>query len=298
MLDVCLLGTGGTMPLPNRFLTSLLTRINGDMLLIDCGEGTQVSIKMLGWGFKYINVICITHFHADHISGLPGILLAIANSDRREPLVIMGPAGIKRVVESLRVIVPELPYQIEYYEVNGVMSFPGFTVSALPVEHRSVCYAYKLEVARQGKFDHERAKALNLPVKYWSYLQRGETVAYQGNEIVPDMVMGPPRKGLKLCYATDLRPSKKLTEFIRDSDLYVGEGVYGDDDKSQKAKDYKHTLISETCRIAKSANVKELWLTHFSPSMSDPHAYGKLAKSIFQNAVIGRDRMVKTLRFE
>ena len=112
MLDVCLLGTGGMMPLPGRRLTALMTRYNGSSLLIDCGEGTQVAIKEKGWTFKPIDAICFTHYHADHISGLPGLLLTMGNTDRREPLTMIGPKGLERVVTALRTIAPELPFQV------------------------------------------------------------------------------------------------------------------------------------------------------------------------------------------
>lgn len=300
MLDVCLLGTGGTMPLPNRFLTSLIARHNGKMFLIDCGEGTQVTLKMLGWGFKQIGVICFTHFHADHISGLPGMLLAIANSERVEPLIIIGPRNVRRVVESLRVIAPELPFPIEYYEIdkeNDRFYFEDITISALPVVHRSPCYAYRIDVERQGKFDVPRAQSLNLPVRYWSRLQKGEIIEHEGAEYTPEMVMGPPRKGLAVCYATDLRPSEGLVDFVRESDLFIAEGVYGDDEKGEKAIQHRHSLISESCGVAKRANVSELWLTHFSPSLANPHEYKSFAESIFPNAKIGYDRITKTLVF-
>ena len=118
MLDVCLLGSGGMMPLPYRWLTSLMTRFNGSSLLIDCGEGTQIAIKEKGWSFKPIDVICFTHYHGDHISGLPGLLLTMGNADRKEPLTLIGPKGLERVVTALRVIAPELPFEIKFIEIT------------------------------------------------------------------------------------------------------------------------------------------------------------------------------------
>ena len=118
MLDVCLLGTSGMLPLPGRWLTSLLLRYNGSSMLIDCGEGTQIAIKEKGWSFHPIDVICFTHYHADHISGLPGLLLTIGNSDRTEPVTLIGPKGLSRVVSALRVIAPELPYELRFIELS------------------------------------------------------------------------------------------------------------------------------------------------------------------------------------
>ena len=145
MLDVCLLGTGGMMPLPYRWLTSLLVRYNGSSLLIDCGEGTQIAIKEKGWSFKPIDVICFTHYHGDHISGLPGLLLTMGNADRTEPLTLIGPKGLERVVNSLRVIAPELPFQIKYIEITQpeqIFEMNGYRLKAFRVNHNVTCYGY------------------------------------------------------------------------------------------------------------------------------------------------------------
>ena len=137
MLDVCLLGTSGMLPLPGRWLTSLMTRYNGSSLLIDCGEGTQIAIKEKGWSYNPIDVICFTHYHADHISGLPGLLLTIGNSDRKEPLTLVGPKGLNRVVSALRVIAPELPFEIKTIELTGQqehLSVKGYEIDAFRAE--------------------------------------------------------------------------------------------------------------------------------------------------------------------
>ena len=161
MLDVCLLGSGGMMPLPYRFLTALMTRYNGSSLLIDCGEGTQVAVKEKGWSFKPIDVICFTHYHGDHISGLPGLLLTMGNADRTEPLTLVGPKGLERVVNALRVIAPELPFEIRFIEITKpqeVLELNGYRITAFRVNHNVICYGYTIEILRQGKFSPERAK--------------------------------------------------------------------------------------------------------------------------------------------
>lgn len=300
MLDIALVGTGGMLPLANRFLTSLIIRYNGNLFLTDCGEGTQVSLRMLGWGFKQIGVICLTHFHADHIAGLPGLLLTIGNSDRTEPLVIIGPPGTQNVVESLRVIAPALPFYIQYYEIDPELDkfyFDNLTISTQPVEHRIPCFAYKFELERQGKFDAIRAKELDIPQKYWSKLQKGEFITIGDKTFQPQDVLGEKRRGIKLCYSTDLRPSDNLIQFAKNSDLFICEGIYGDETKLDKALQHRHCLFSEAAYMAKMAQVKELWLTHFSPSLVDPDYYLKKATCIFPNTVIGKDRMSKTLNF-
>ena len=176
MLDVCLLGTGGMMPLPQRWLTSLMARYNGKSILIDCGEGTQIAMKEKGWSPKPIDIICFTHYHADHISGLPGMLLTMGNAERTEPLLLIGPKGLTRVVNALRVIAPELPFQILYQEITEqeqTFAFDGFRIEAFRVNHNVTCYGYSILVERGGRFQPEKAQALQIPKPYWSRLQKG-----------------------------------------------------------------------------------------------------------------------------
>ena len=301
MLDICLLGTGGMLPLPYRYLTSLMVRYNGSSILIDCGEGTQNSIRIKGLSFKPIDVICITHFHADHISGLPGMLLTMGNAERTEPLTMIGPKGLEKVVNSLRIIAPELPFEIKFIERENesqIIDICGLKIEAFKVNHRVTCYGYNIILDRAGKFDVEKAKALGLPVNYWSLLQKGETVTYEGKEYTGDMVMGEARKGLKCTYCTDTRPIPSIADFAKDADLFICEGMYGEDDKIDKAKEHKHMTMKEAANLAKKAEVKEMWLTHFSPATNRPAEFEDMVRSIFPHAVIGKDRMDKELKFE
>ncbi len=301
MLDVCLLGCGGMMPLPYRWLTALLTRFNGSSLLIDCGEGTQIAIKEKGWSFKPIDVICFTHYHGDHISGLPGLLLTMGNADRREPLTLIGPKGLERVVNALRVIAPELPFPIIYKEIEGaeqVFEMNGYRLKAFRVNHNVLCYGYTLEIDRAGKFDPERAKAEEIPQMYWKHLQKGETVEYEGRLLTSDLVLGPPRKGLKLTYTTDTRPTNSIRENAKGSDLFICEGMYGEKEKAAKAVEYKHMTFYEAAQLAKDAEVKELWLTHYSPSMTYAEEYMEDVRKIFPAAKAGKDKMSTELKFE
>lgn len=302
MLDLCLLGCGGTMPLPDRFLTSLLVSYKGKRLLIDCGEGTQVSMKMANTGFKYIDAICFTHFHADHITGLPGILLAIGNAGRTEPLALYGPKGLSEVIKGLTVITPFLPYELKLHElpVNKEVSFQvgEFFLSTLPVKHSLTCIAYRIEIKRGPVFLPDKAKELKIPQHYWKYLQRGEEILLEGKKILPEQVLGPPRKGLKIGYVTDARPSESLVNFLEDCNLLICEGMYGEDEKLPGAITYGHMLFSEAAHLAKKAGVHELWLTHFSPSMPDPENYIQIATDIFPKTKIGVDRMEGKLNFK
>ncbi len=289
------------MPLPYRWLTSLMARYNGSSILIDCGEGTQIAMKEKGWSPKPIDVMCFTHFHADHISGLPGLLLSMGNADRTEPLLMIGPKGLSRVVASLRVIAPELPFVIDCIELNEkehIIHLDGFKIEAFRVNHNVTCYGYSIIIERAGKFNVENAKALGLDVKYWNRLQKGETITVDGKEYTPDMVMGEDRKGLKLTYCTDSRPVESISQHAKGADLFICEGMYGDPEQFSKAKDKKHMTFPEAATLAKEADVKELWLTHYSPSLNYPSEYIKAAKRIFPNTVAAKDGQSIELLFE
>ncbi len=300
MLDVCLLGTGGMMPLPYRWLTALMVRYNGSSVLIDCGEGTQIAIKEKGWSFKPIDVICFTHYHGDHISGLPGLLLTMGNADRTEPLTMIGPKGLERVVNSLRVIAPELPFSIKYIEITEAeqtFEMNGYRLKAFRVNHNVTCYGYTMEIDRAGRFDVERANAAGIPQKFWGILQRGEQVEFEGAVYTPDMVLGPARKGIKLTYCTDTRPTESIKKNAAGSDLFVCEGMYGEKDKQKKAREYKHMTFYEAAQIAKEAAVKEMWLTHYSPSLTRPEEYMDEVRAIFPGAVAAKDKRSVELVF-
>lgn len=301
MLDVCLLGTGGMMPLPRRYLTSLMARYNGSNILIDCGEGTQVAIKQKGWNFKPIDVICVTHYHADHISGLPGLLLTMGNAERTEPLVMIGPRGLKRVVESLRIVAPELPFDIQYIELTEnvqEIQFEEYRIKAFKVNHNVICYGYSIEVDRKGKFNVDRALKLDIPKQLWGRLQNGECVQYNGKEYTPEMVLGEARKGLKVTYSTDTRPTQSLVEAAKGADLLICEGMYGEPEKQEKAKEYKHMTFYEAAKVARQAAPKEMWLTHYSPSLTRPEFFMEQVIKIFPNAKAGKDGMSIDLMFE
>lgn len=300
MLDVCLLGTGGMMPLPYRWLTALMLRFNGSNLLIDCGEGTQIAIKEKGWSFKPIDVICFTHYHGDHISGLPGLLLTMGNADRREQLTLIGPKGLERVVSALRVIAPELPFEIRFREITEpeqTFELNGYRLKAFRVNHNVTCYGYTVEIDRAGKFQVESAEKLEIPRQFWKVLQKGETAEIDGKIYTPDMVLGPPRKGIKLTYCTDTRPTESILRNAKESDLFICEGMYGEKEKHAKAVENKHMTFDEAAVLARDAKVKEMWLTHYSPSLNRPEEFMDDVRTVFPAAKAGKDRMSVELDF-
>jgi len=300
MLDICLLGTAGMMPQPGRWLTSMLARYNGSSLLIDCGEGTQIALKQAGFSSNPIDVMCFTHYHADHISGLPGMLLSMGNEDRTEELTMIGPKGLQHVVESLRVIAPELPFPIRYHEITSpeeTIEINGYNITAFKVNHNVLCYGYTIDIKRNGRFDAEAAKKLPIPIRMWGTLQRGETVEYEGSVYTPDMVMGDERKGLKVCYCTDTRPTDSLRKNAAGADLLICEGMYAEEEKLSNAKKYKHMTFYEAAEVARDSDAGELWLTHFSPSLVHAERYMGAVRKIFSNAHLGRDGKFVELNF-
>lgn len=305
MLDVCLLGTGGMMPMPNRWLTSLMLRCGGSNILIDCGEGTQIAMKEAGISPRPIDIMCFTHMHADHISGLPGMLLAMANAERTEPVVMIGPKGLFNVTRSLRCIAPELPFELRFIELDQNTEeyrLGEYILSCFKVSHNISCYGYSVTVPRKGRFNVDEAKRQGIDVKYWNALQHGETVRDEetGRLFEPSMVMGKDRRGIKVTYTTDTRPCDNIVRAASGADLFICEGMYGEPGMEEKARAYRHMTMQESASMAARAEIppRELWFTHYSPSMLRPKQYIEDIRKIFPNAVCGRDGMHKELMFD
>ena len=296
MLECCTLGTGGALPLPDRALSSLYVRVNGRSLLIDCGEGTQTGIRKLGWGFRCIDGMLITHYHGDHCSGIPGLLLSLDKAERKEPFHIWGPAGLKRIIDGLRVIAPVLGFPVELHEITGdraEFSMIGLNITAFPVQHGIPCYGYRLHLPRQGAFQAEKAQALGVPMAHWKNLQHGLTVG----DVRPEDVLGAPRKGVTLLYATDTRPVPEIAELGQGADLMILEGMYGDENKRPQALKNKHMLFAEAAELARQAQPQQLALTHFSNCIDDPAEYLPLAQAIFPSTLAASDGQIFTLNY-
>lgn len=305
MVQVTLLGCGGGVPTPDRYLSSLLINYRGRKVLIDCGEGTQVSMKIINSGFKSIDYICITHIHGDHIIGLPGILSTIGNSGRTEPLTIIGPTGIKLAVEAFMIITGQLPYEVLIIEnpkedilIDNNYIDNDIIISTLEVDHASPCIAYSFYIKRKAKFDIDKAIENNVPKLLWNKLQNGRNIKLDGKLYTKNMVMGEARKGIKISFVTDTRPIESIVDFVDNSDLLVCEGMYGEDNDLEKAIKNKHMTFKESASIAKDANVETLILTHFSPIVKDPNFYIENAIEVFENTIIGTDRMGLSLKFK
>ncbi|GAC1354292.1 MAG: ribonuclease Z [Ktedonobacteraceae bacterium] len=300
MIDICLLGTCGMMPLPNRWLSCALVRNGATLTLIDCGEGTQIPWKALGWGFRQLGAICLTHMHADHVAGLPGVLFMVAHAGRTEPLDIYGPVGTTYVIEGLRRIAAELPFPIHIHELKGGEAFdlPGnLRGSCATAAHGIPCLAYRAELARKPAFQVEKAQALGLPVQLWSRLQHGERVEYNGQTIIPAQVLGEPRRGISFAFITDTRPTKTLVALAHDVDLLICESMYDDPEDIPLARTHAHMYAEESAGIARDAAAHALVLTHFSPKINDPSQAEKAARRVFPHTRAARDGMVITLDF-
>ncbi len=300
MINITLLGTGGTVPLPNRWLTSLLVRWEGHELLIDCGEGTQIAMKERNLPCKHIDTILLTHFHADHTAGLPGLLLSMAKADRTEPITIIGPKGLEDLIKGVYLMARYIPFEVKYIELQEkeeTFYSASLCIRSFGLKHSVPCVGYCMELERKRRFDKEKALANNVPMKFWGKLQKGMVLEEDGMQYNPDMVLGEARKGLKIVYATDTRPTLSLEQYAQDADLLITEGMYCDPEKGEKAKLNRHMTMQEAAHLADIANVKEMWLTHYSPSVVDPKQYEEELHEIFLNTVISHDGQNVELSF-
>lgn len=300
MIDVTLIGTGGMLPLPERWLTSMWLEYKGRACLTDCGEGTQIAINRHGIKLSHLDTLLITHVHADHISGLAGLLLSLGNCGKTDVLKIYGHTGITDIIKQLCCICPVLPFAVEIYELplDRISSFEWneMTISAMPMKHSVDCLGYSFVLNRKPVFNPQKAKQLNIDVKYWKELHSGNAVTIDGREITPEMVTDEQRKPIKVTYMTDSRYFDKMIEFAENSDLLISEGMYGDDEYISKMTEKGHMVFSQSAETAKKSHSKILWLTHYSPALANPQEYAKSVRKIFADTVISRDGEKITLK--
>jgi len=301
VIDVMLLGTGSMVPLPNRWLSSVLLRVERSLILLDCGEGTQVAMRMRHWGFRKLDMICLSHMHADHVAGIPGLLHTLANSGKTDPLTILGPAGTIEVIQGLRTIAPHLPYDLIVHELTDgdqVSGPNGVRIRVAEGMHRVPVIGYRIDKPRSPRFSPERARALGVPIDRWSMLQRGERVVVDDREISPEQVLGEARPGVSFGFVTDSRPTGGLRDLVRGVDLLVSEATFGSDDDADKARRRGHMTFREAATLARDAEVGHLWLTHFSAGMDEPEAWRDNAASVFPEVTVGRAGLEATLAFD
>lgn len=303
MIDLTLLGCGGNVPMPNRFLSSLFINYKGSKILIDCGEGTQVAMKKYNCGFKNIDLILITHLHGDHIIGLIGLLQTMGNSGKTDDLTIVGPIGIIDAMKAIKVLVEYLPYKVNIIE-NPKQTFSlehdilkDIDISTLNLDHSTECIGYSLYFKRKPKFDREKAILNQVPQNLWKKLQENSSAIYKDKTYYADMVLGENRRGIKLSFITDTRPTFEIPEFIYESDLFICEGMYGDDLDISKAVKNKHMTFRESASLANAGNVDKLLLTHFSPSIENPKDFIQNATNLFEDTIIGEDGLTLKLSY-
>ncbi len=293
MINVTLIGTGGMLPLPNRWLTSLWLEYNGKACLIDCGEGTQISIAQHKLKLSHLDTILITHTHADHISGLAGLLLSLGNCGKTDTLKLYGYTGISETICQLLCICPVLPFEIEITELSKNLQsnfiWNDIVISSLPLEHSIDCLGYSFVLNRKPVFSSEKAKTLGIDVKYWKTLHSGNSITIDENTITPDMVTAESRSPIKVTYITDTRYFDGLAEFAQNSDLLICEGMYGDDEYIEKMREKGHMVFSQSGKLAVNSNSKKLWLTHYSPALTNPQEYTDFIRNIFPETVISTD---------
>ncbi len=300
MVDVCLPGTGGMMPLVNRWLSCCWLEYMGKAILIDCGEGTQIALKAAGIKVGRLETLLITHYHADHVAGLPGLLLTLGKSNRTSPLTIIGPIGLAHIVSCLMAIAPALPYPLRLMEwredAPEQLEEEGTCISSLPLSHGIPCLGYHIAYKRKAVFNPDKANALHVPREMFRLLHDGQAATLSdGRVIEPHMVLDGMRNPIQVCYCTDTRTVSSLIAFAEDCDLCILEGMHGDHALREKMVEKGHMLFSDSAGIAKMANAKCLWLTHYSPALTDPAAYLDNAVQIFPNTVAAVDGQRMTL---
>ena len=309
-MEAFVLGTGGTMPLPSRHLTSVLLRREGELFLFDCGEGTQVSLRRLNLKWKKISAIFISHTHADHVTGLPGMLMLSSQVERDDPLYVIGPPRIGQFVEASRdVLEMYINYEIVVKEIANpyvkqvVYQGDGFSVRTVPLTHSRTCVGYILEEdPRPGLFHPERAVEAGVPRgPLWGVLQGGSQVVLDDGSVVqPSQVMGEPRRGRKFSYITDTLPLPTIAPEVAGSDLLISEGMF-EHALRDTAHSKRHMTAREAAQIAAEAGgVKQMGLIHYSPRYTDRDLKLLLreAQELFPNTFLSRDRQTIAIPYE
>lgn len=306
MIDVTLLGTSALLPLPERAETAAQLVCEGHSILFDCGEGTQTAARKAGARLMNTDIIALTHYHGDHIFGLPGLLQTMQIMGRTGPLTVIGPGDVEGALAPILALTGELAFALrlralppEGIDLNGVSrGWPnGARLTAFPTAHRGISQGYVFELPRAGRFLPEKARALGVPVHCWHILQGGACIDLEGRCIRPEMVMDAPRKGLKVVFSGDTAPCHALREASRNADLLLCEATYGENEQAQLATEHGHMNFAQAGALAAEAGVKRLWLMHYSQMIHNPEAYLPNARAFFPEAECGVDGKFIRLSF-
>lgn len=306
MIDFTLLGTAATMPLPDRALSAGVLRCAGRTILFDCGEGTQTAARRSHISLMKTDVIALTHYHGDHIFGLPGLLQSMNCLGRTDTLYITGPDDPKDAVAPIMALAGKLEYEVRF--VSGEVRLaslhpawpPGAVIVPFPTEHRVLSCGYVFTLPRAAKFLPEKARQYGIPTKMWGELQKSapDREFTLGNTVITaGAVMGKPRKGLRIVFSGDTAPCESLIKAAYDADLLVCDATYGDDDCLAMAELYGHSTFPQAAKLAAAAQVRRLWLTHYSQTITEPEECLKNASQIYADAECGFDGKTISLCF-
>ena len=278
----------------------------GHSLLFDCGEGTQAAARRAGVNLMKLDAICLTHYHGDHIFGLPGLLQTLGCQGRTRPLALYGPAGLDAIWPALRTLTGPLPYPIRARQLEkdpvdlAAFGWPvGAQLLPIPTRHRVPSRGYRLDLPRAGRFDPAKARALNVPVPAWKLLQRGQSIPLvNGAVVAPADVLGPARRGLRFVFSGDTAPCPSLEQAAQNADLFLCDATYPDNEQEAQAKQWGHSTFGQSAALAARAGAKRLWLVHYSPMITEPEECLHFAQGTFPRAECGFDGKQLTLQFE
>ena len=307
MLTITLLGTAATMPLPDRALSTAFAACGGHGLLFDCGEGTQAAARRAGVNLMRADAVCLTHYHGDHIFGLPGLLQTLGAQGRTRPLLLVGPKGLAGIWSAVRALTGPLPYAVRLQEADGPLALDalsegwpaGAVLRPFATRHRVPSRGYRLDLPRAGRFDPAKARALNVPVPAWKLLQRGQSIPLENGAVVaPADVLGPARRGLRFVFSGDTAPCPALEQAAQNADLFLCDATYPDNEQEAQAKQWGHSTFAQGAAIAKKAGVRRFWLMHYSPMILEPEAALPNAQAVFPAAECGFDGKQIILQYD